>query len=140
MSDKVFFDTNVLIYAKTAQDASKRQVAQELLGKCCEEDSACISTQVVQEFCSNMIKKSNLTNAQISEILQELQDNFDIVNVQMSTIKNALNIKARYGFSFWDSLIVAAAEGEGCKTLYTEDLGAGQVIGEGLTIKNPFKE
>jgi predicted nucleic acid-binding protein len=56
----------------------------------------------------------------------------------VAVLKKALEVRARYAFSFWDSSVVAAALESGCDRLYTEDLSHGQVV-EGLTIVNPFQ-
>lgn len=142
MNDKnnVFFDTNILLYAHLCQDAHKKDMARELTDESIKRDNCYISTQVVQEFCNNMLKKAGATEVQISKMLHKMERNFNISPVQISTIEKALDVKTRYGFSFWDSLIVAAAISAKCGTLYTEDLSSGQVIDGVLQVINPFSK
>ena len=66
-------------------------------------------------------------------------DIFRIVPLTMDNSRNAIRIKAQYGLSFWDSLIIASALEAGCTILYSEDMQDGQIIEKSLTIKNPLK-
>jgi predicted nucleic acid-binding protein len=66
--------------------------------------------------------------------------NFEVIEIDKSLVLEAMEISIRYKYSYWDSLIVAAALGTGCSMLYTEDLHDGQIINGRLKIVNPFKE
>ena len=50
----------------------------------------------------------------------------------------AMDVEERYQISFWDALIVAAAESGGAEVLYTEDLNDRQQYGT-VTVQHPFR-
>lgn len=134
----VFFDTNILLYAHVCQDAKKQDAARRLINESIQHCDCSISTQVVQEFCNNMMKKAGATEMQVSTILHKIEGSFKIAPIQMPIIEKALDIKGRYGFSFWDSLIVASALSLQCKVRYTEDLQNEQLIDGAIRVVNPF--
>lgn len=133
-----FFDTNIVCYAKFDNDIDKRNVARDLMERSVKNHSGCISAQVAQEFISNAVKKAKMSVAQISSVVNDLFDSFTVVLPTPWVINYSLRVSSRYGFSVWDSFIVASALYAGCDTLYTEDLQNGQIIDGSLTIKNPF--
>lgn len=128
-----FFDTNILLYV-LSDDAMKADRAEELIAA-----GGTISVQVLNEFVSVASRKSGLKIAQIREILAAIRSACVVNSVDIATHERGLDLAARYGFSIYDALIVAAALNAGCKVLYSEDMQAGQTI-EGLTIRNPFRE
>lgn len=135
MSGSVFLDSNVAIYAHTNLDVTKQAVAQGLVNR----PDCLISMQVCNEFVNALHKKFKLN----WHVIQLLLDNW-LLNVPVhlnmpQTVRQATGIAHRYGFSFYDSLIIAAALETGCSTLYSEDLQHGQVIDGKLTIQNPFQ-
>lgn len=134
MSDKIFLDTNILIYCYTTTEPEKQARAQHVTN----ESFSIISTQVLKEFANILYKKFHISWQNIAEALIEVESNFEIFNNTPSSIKRACTIAARYGFSFYDSLIIAAALESGCTILYSEDLHHNQLIEEKLLIKNPF--
>lgn len=128
----VFLDTNVVLYAMGDDDA-KRAVSTELLSA-----SPKTSTQVINE-CSHVLRrKLRISPAQVAEELENVLDLVELVDVGIHEIRSAWRIATRYGFSHYDSLIIAAALSAGCATLYTEDMQHGQVIDERLALINPF--
>ena len=129
-----FIDTNVVVYLFSSDEPEKQATAKEATS-----GHAIVSTQVINEFANVMFRKFKLTADQVSLACRELSNSFTVATVTTETIFNALRLKARYGFSYFDSLIVASALEEGCATLYTEDLQHGQIIENKLTITNPFK-
>ncbi|GBL10600.1 tRNA(fMet)-specific endonuclease VapC [Microcystis aeruginosa Sj] len=134
MPDKVFFDTNVLIYGYSEDEPDKRQRAID----CVRSGEAWISTQVLNETINVLKRKFSLSYSQIRDAVQELSEGFPIVLVSVNTIEMALNLAERYQYSYFDSLILASALEAGCQILYSEDLQDGQRIENQLTIVNPF--
>ena len=136
--DSCFADTNILLYANDPAQGRKHEVAKLLVEDLWNSRTGVISTQVLQEFCFNLRRKLKQplsiadTAARVSAYL-----NWRIVtNVAESTIA-ALEIEARHQISFWDGLIVNAAQTAGCRILYSEDLNHGQVFGS-VRVINPF--
>ena len=126
-----FFDTSVLLYLLSAH-ADKANRVEHLL-----EQSGVISVQVLNEFAAVATRKLNMSYAEVREVLTAIRT---ICRTEPLTVENhdrGLEIAARYGFSFFDSVIVASAVLAGCKRLYSEDLQDHQVI-ERVTIINPF--
>jgi len=133
----VFFDSNVLVYIAINQDAAKKKVAIQLVASAIENQSGCISLQVLREVANCLFKKSNDSIKHIRETLSGF-DALDCLDESRDLLDRAIEIKDEYGIQFYDALIVAAAEAAGCETLYSEDMGDGQIYG-GILIVNPFK-
>lgn len=125
-------DSNVVLYS-LAKDDAKQLKALELLASGCV-----ISTQVLNEVANVMRRKLAYDIDAIRTVLLRLIRTARLHPVASSTILLALDIAQRYGFSYYDSLIVAAAQEADCARLYSEDLQHGQVLESGLTIINPF--
>jgi predicted nucleic acid-binding protein len=128
----VFIDSNIVLYA-LGDDENKRAVAVKLLA-----DWPTISTQVINE-CSHVLRrKLKIPPVQVAEEMENVIDVVQLIDVGMYEIRSAWVLAERYGFSHYDSLIVAASLSAGCTTLYTEDMQHGQVIDDRLTLINPF--
>ena len=138
MRGREFFDTNIILYAKIDDSSQKHIIAKNLLENRILHGSPCISIQVVNEFAVNALRKGRKLS-DVETIVEQLFEVFDIANLNKKSVTDALSISSRYQFSFWDSLIVAAALEERCSVLYTEDLQSGQIVDNVLEIKNPFK-
>src|SRR6266851_10358938 len=133
MSDKAFLDTNVLIYA-IAKDDPRRSRAEELLAA-----GGVISVQVLNEFVSVARRKLHMSWEEVIEVLDAIRVLCpSAVPITPDSHESALKIAQQYGYGIYDALIVAAALGAKCSTLYSEDLQDGQIIGW-LTIRNPFR-
>lgn len=134
-----FIDTNVFLYLFDETDEHKRTIAEQLIRKALETRSACISHQVVQETLNVETRKlpspMNAENAQ--RFLEQILTPLWRIMPSLALYRRGLDLQSRYGFSFYDALIVAAALESGCTRLYTEDLQHGQKI-DGLVIENPF--
>ena len=129
---KRFFDTNLLLYLfSTSPD--KADAVEELLA---EGGSA--SVQVLNEFAAVARRKMKMSYAEISESLETLTSVLQVMPLTLDTHRRGLDIAVRYGFSVYDSMIVASALEAGCEQLLTEDLQHSQRIGESLRIVNPF--
>ena len=141
MSVDYFIDTNLFIYQIEAQDKRKAAIANRIIRAGVASGDACISFQVMQECLNVIVRKAEirLSKEQASNYLYVALSPLLRVYPSVAFYKRGLEIQARYQFSFYDSLIVAAALEAGCKTLYSEDLQHNQQV-EGLVIDNPFKE
>lgn len=137
MSDKFFFDTNVLVYMQDASEPEKQQKARALFSKHCDNGSAVISTQCLQEFYNVLACKMKQDKSTVKQLVHSLSENIPTVQISPSIIENAIDISIKTQFSFWDSLMLSAASSVKCSVLYSEDLNDSQVV-DGVTIKNPF--
>jgi predicted nucleic acid-binding protein len=134
MPDKVFFDSNVLIYAMVSGD-SRRERAQQLVGQ-----GGAISVQVLNEFVAIARRKMRMPWEDVSEALDAVRILFPSpVAITVDTHATALKIARQYGFGIYDALIASSALEVNCATLYSEDLQDGQIIEKRLTIRNPFR-
>ncbi|MFP4076516.1 MAG: PIN domain-containing protein [Halochromatium sp.] len=127
-----FLDSNIVLYSLDKNDA-KQQKALGLLAA-----DAVISTQVLSEVANVMRRKLGYEVEAIRAVLLRLMRTAQLHPVASSTILLALDVAQRYGFSYYDSQIVAAAQEAGCATLYSEDLQHGQVLSSGLQVINPW--
>jgi len=127
---KAFFDTNVLLYL-LASDA-KADKAEALLAT-----GGTISVQVLNKFASTASRKLKMKWPEIREILATIRAVCDVVPVTVEVHEKGLAIAERYGVSFYDSLILAAAQEAGCRTVYSEDMQNGQKFRD-VTVRNPF--
>jgi predicted nucleic acid-binding protein len=137
MTGNVFIDTNIFLYAKFDDGSDKFKIANDLFNMFFQIKKPFISTQVVNEFCVNAIKKGG-DPLEVRTTATHFDKYFHITPVTMHTIIESFHIYASYQFSHWDCLIAAAALESGCEILYTEDLSDGQVINGTLKIINPF--
>ena len=136
--DKVFLDTNIIIYAYDLTAGEKHKIAKKIVLDLWNSGLGIISTQVLQEFfviATQKIPKS-LDIKIAKEIMRDLLK-WNVVANDGESILEAVNILLRYHYSFWDSMIIEAAVKSGAGMLLTEDLSDGQII-SGVTIKNPF--
>lgn len=132
--NRVFIDSNILIYSVSPND-ERMPIAKNLI----ENNPIVISTQVMNEFINVVLKKRYLTLAQVQIAVEVFINDFDIIVLTTEHIAQALKIKQRLNYSYWDSLIVATALSSGVVTLYSEDMHHSQIIDGQLTIVNPFK-
>ena len=137
MSAVNFLDSNVFVYLLGGSDESKQQRALELVQEGLENGTGCVSYQVVQETMNVMLRKIGVSTEETHTFFNTVLAPLWSVNPTQTFYRRGLDLRARYQFSFYDSLIVAAALEAGCQTLYSEDLQHGQNI-EKLTIMNPF--
>jgi predicted nucleic acid-binding protein len=133
-----FFDTNILLYAHFEDDASKHNAAEELIEAETRDVCAHINTQVINEYTNNAVKKGKETLAEVEISVDKMLRSFEVHSLTPKVCIDGFHIAQVYHFSFWDSLIVAAALDTNCVILYTEDLQNGQVIDNRLTVRNPF--
>ncbi len=139
MNGDSFLDTNIFVYSIDEADDRKHRIASELIDRVLEDKTGCVSYQVVQETINVMLRKHDATQDAIREMLDDTLQPLWQVDPSPGLYMRGLELRDRYGFSFYDSLIVAAALEADCERLYTEDMQDGQRI-EGLTIENPFRD
>jgi predicted nucleic acid-binding protein len=139
MPDKYFVDTNILLYAHDRSAGLKHERARQLVERLWTSGEGVLSTQVLQELCINLRRK--IAGAlPVEEIRRIIQDylSWEIVINDPASVLHALEIELRYQTSFWDALILQAAESSGAAILYSEDLAAGQKYGA-VRVVNPLK-
>ena len=132
-----FLDTNILVYAVTDDDPRKREIAIDLITHALEVNhDGCISTQVLQEFCNTMYKKTKRTRQEIDALLDGFRDLLK-TDVTIDLVRHAIDVKEEYGIQFYDALIVSTAEKLGCTEIISEDLNPDQTY-RGMAVVNPF--
>jgi len=133
-----FLDTNILLYSisRDPSEEEKRKRSIILL----DQDDWSLSTQVLQEFYVQATRASRPDPLphDIAAGLVRAWQRVQVQDITLAIVNAALDIKSRYGFSYWDAAIVAAAQAQGCSRLYSEDLSHGQVI-DNLQILDPFR-
>lgn len=137
MNANAFFDTNILVYLYSEDEPQKQLQA---LTQVKNTENRWISTQVVSELSNTLRKKFKLDYTDIEKVIAEIRENFQILPVQIETIEHALKIAATYRYSYYDSLIIAAALELSCSLLYSEDMQSEQLIEDSLRIRNPFEQ
>lgn len=138
MNDKVFVDTNILIYAHDIDAGDKQSIAAQILRGLWSARRGVLSTQVLQEFYVNITRKipSPLSRATARDIVRSYVV-WQVETVEPKSVLLASELEERYQLSFWDALIVSAARKGGVTKILSEDLPAGQRIA-GILITNPF--
>lgn len=138
MSDKYFVDTNILVYAHDRSAGVKQERARAVLENLWAARSGVVSTQVLQELCVNLRRKAaqplpfNETRQIVTVYL-----GWEVVVNTPASVLTALDLEERYQVSFWDALIIQAAEAAGATVVYSEDLSNGQTYGS-VRVVNPL--
>ncbi|MEQ9825876.1 MAG: PIN domain-containing protein [Puniceicoccaceae bacterium] len=134
----IFVDTNVLLYARDASEPVKQSVAARRIDQLWEGQNGRLSVQVLNEYFVNVTRKLNpgLSPDEAWDDVEALSV-WDPVAIDMPLIQRGYAVQRRYHLSWWDSLIVAAAEATSCTTILSEDLThSAQYFG--ITVENPF--
>jgi predicted nucleic acid-binding protein len=140
MSGRSFLDSNIFIYSYDNREPIKQSVANDLIRSLAVAQEATISYQVIHEFFNWALVKGPVKMPKDDAQLH-LTTTFrplHIVAPSAPLISDAIGIQERYHLSWYDSLIVSAAQHGGCKTLYSEDLQHGQQFGT-VTVRDPFR-
>ena len=135
MNAEAFLDTNILLYPYDSSAEEKGEICSALF----ERYSCCASVQTLNEFCSVNTRKWKQESTTVARAVKEIRDVCQIGMISLNTLFAALNLHNRYGYTFFDCLMLASALEYGCKYFISEDLSDGQVIEGRLTITNPFK-
>lgn len=137
MNAEVFFDTNVLVYAAmgASSDAAKHKRALDLIGS----EHFGTSAQVLQEFYVTVVKKA-IRPLPIDEVLEWIEHlaEFPCQPIDHQLVQIGIELSQRFGISYWDAAILAAADSLGATMVYSEDLSHGQQYGR-VSVVNPFR-
>jgi predicted nucleic acid-binding protein len=136
--DKVFIDTNILVYAYDVSAGGKHEAARKLVAGLWISGLGVVSTQVLQEFYVTATRKlpKPIDPKAAQDIVRDLLE-WEVVTVDGEMILAAMDLHRSHGLSFWDALIIVAAGKAGCELLMSEDLSSGGSIG-GVTLQNPL--
>lgn len=132
-----FIDSNVWLYVFIEdQGEDKAEEAKTLI----QESDPAVSTQIINEVCVNLTSQTDLTEEEIRELITSFHRRYPVFALTERAMSQASELRERYSFSFWDSMIVSSALEAGVKTLYSEDMQDGLKVEERLSIVNPFGE
>ena len=139
MKDKVFVDTNVYIYflLDDEKNLNKNQKAQNIIKQFSNKEII-ISVQVLNEIYNTFLKykiKEDIIHQKLELIISKTK----LIDTNLSTLNKCWQIRSKYNYSYWDSLIIASALQADCDILFTEDLQNNHIIEGKLKIINPFK-
>jgi predicted nucleic acid-binding protein len=133
-----FIDTNVLVYAYDADAGDKHSKAQAVVRDCWESETGAISTQVLQEFYVTVTRKlPKPITKQDARVVMQTYEAWPVYRPSTADIIAASELEQQHSLSFWDALIIIAAQKSGASTLISEDLQDGRQI-DSLKIVNPF--
>lgn len=140
MSDRAFLDTNILVYAYDEHERWKQKKAQALLTDGIESENVVLSVQVLGEFFNVVTRhiKLPLSPGEAHEIIDTLSI-LPVQEIDLTMVNRAIDTHKTYRISYWDSLIVSAAERAGCAKIFSEDLSDGQTY-HNILVYNPFKK
>lgn len=138
MMEKYFVDTNILIYAHDTSQGQKHDRARKLVDHLWTSGGGVLSTQVLQELCINLRRNvaKPVSTDEVRRLIEDYMSWEVVVNTPESVLQ-ALEIEIRHGISFWDALVLQAAETAEAAVLYSEDLASGQSYGA-VRVINPF--
>ena len=141
MSDKIFVDTNVLVYAYDRSEPEKQKQARQVLDYLTTAGAGAISTQILSEFFVTVTRKlaAPLSNKQAYDRVKNYLQSWTTLNLTGMIVLEAARGVCDYQFSFWDAQIWAAARLNQIPTVFSEDFNTGAVI-EGIQFVNPFAE
>ncbi|WP_304243733.1 PIN domain-containing protein [Gracilinema caldarium] len=134
---KIFIDTNLIVYTLDKSNVDKQERARNIIRKIVDVHQPVISTQVIKEFYVVAINKMKADPIIVKNIIHNFR-NMEIVTNDLELIEQAIDISVISQISFWDSLIIAAAEKANCEYIFSEDLNPGQTY-RGVLVVNPFE-
>lgn len=138
MSDNIFVDTNILLYSRDASEPEKQALASARLAELWDKRNGRISAQVLNEY---FINATRMLDPGLSP--EEAWDDIEALSawnplpIDLPILNRTFAIQRRYQLSWWDSMIIAAAETAGCTRILSEDLSHGATY-FGITVENPF--
>ncbi len=136
MTDKVLLDTNLWVYLYGKDPLEKSQRVEEILRT--HPQSIQISTQVLGELFHVLTRKKFTSEIDAVAIVSSLINSFPILPIESANVLQAMDVKQKYGYSYWDSLVLATALLHNCSIVYSEDMHHSQLINTTLRIVNPF--
>jgi len=135
MNDKVFLDTNVLVYMHSEDEPEKLGISVQLT----RQYRCLTSIQAINEFCNVFIKKMKKTRQEVDDAVSAIITSSVTKKVEIETLRYALTLHERYGYSYYDCVMLASALENGCTKIYSEDMSSGQIIEDRLLILNPYE-
>jgi predicted nucleic acid-binding protein len=140
MIDKIFLDTNILVYMFDKSEKQKQELINKIITDHLPVSKFIISVQVVNEFVNVTSKKiSNpIPIHKQNQIIDLLNELFFIVPLNLSTSYKAIEISGKYKLSYWDSLIISSALENNCNIIYSEDMQDGLMVEKLVTLRNPL--
>jgi predicted nucleic acid-binding protein len=138
MSDNVFVDTNILLYARDSSEPDKQIIASQRLEQLWDARNGRLSVQVLNEYFVNVTRKLDpgLSPDEAWDDIEALSV-WEPMQMDFALLQRGHQVHRRYEISWWDSLIVAAAEAADCDTIISEDLAHDEQY-FGITVENPF--
>ena len=138
MSEKVFIDSTILVYAHDVDAGEKRAIAEHVLRQVWQDESGMLSTQVLQEFYVNLTRKiaTPVSRRDARELINAYRV-WPVATLDARDVLKASEVEERFGINFWDATIVVAALKSGATVLLSEELHPGRGI-SGLEVRNPF--
>ena len=133
MSDRVFIDSNIFLYAFSQKDIRKQNIARDLVLK-----PSYISIQVINEVSKNLLYKFGLDDKDIIDFVNDAYDMYKILDIDKAVFLKSAEIRSQYNFSYYDSIIVSCAYINNCNIIYSEDMQNNFLIFDSLKIVNPF--
>ena len=139
MSDRIFVDTNILIYAHDISAGFKHRIAKDLLVELWENGQGCLSIQILQEFFVTVTRKvSNPLEVPLAKKVITSLSHWTLHEPRKDDVLIAIDLHQRYLVSFWDAMVINSAQQLECNILWSEDLNPGQSYGN-IRIVNPFR-
>lgn len=138
MSDKIFLDSNIIIYAYDKSDPERQKKAQQILKDVFQNENGILSPQVLSEFFVVVTRKikNPLSSIDAKTIISSLSF-LQVEEIDLTSVKRAIETHIQFKISYWDSLIISTAERAVYNIILSEDLNHGQII-NGVEINNPF--
>ena len=135
MQDKIFLDTNIIIYCYSNSEIEKQIISRKLFENYSELN---ISKQVINEITNILFKKFKLSSFDIKNTIEQISNIVFTCDFDFNTQIKAIEIKDKYNLQYYDALIIATALENNCNIIFSEDMQHNQVIENKLTIINPF--
>jgi predicted nucleic acid-binding protein len=133
-----FCDTNILVYAYDRSAGTKRDLARELLERLWRDESGAVSIQVLQELFVTLTRKiAAPVETRIARGIVADLATWRVIEPRAADVLAAIDAMPRWQMSFWDAMILTAAERAGARVLWSEDLASGQAY-DGVTVRNPL--
>ena len=133
MKPEITLDSNVLIYAFSSQDDLKKVTAKRLLLECKK-----LSIQAINETLYVLFRKFNFEVTELINVQKFLNEKFIVTGMDIDLLSRSLEILDKHRYSYWDSMMLAAAIVNDCDIIYSEDMHNKQIIEGKLQIINPF--
>lgn len=137
-SDQYFVDTNILVYVVDVSEGERHERAREVVYDLWNNGQGCVSIQVLQEFFVTVTRRKPhpMPPDEAARFVRFLS-RWSVHVPDADDVLDAIRIHRRYGISFWDAMVITSAAKMGCRTVYSEDLNAGQWYGS-VRVANPL--